>query len=144
MIVILLCCLSFASHMLQYRYWLRMSHEHYKYVTVKGIQTVKQTQNNFSVPLNFSWWFGYRSSQAEQFRNAYISCASALLWFFFKWIYQLLYLFVFTERCVFLDSKMCIFFFHGAKAAGGPRPPCYRGFAITLRHTTDGRTPLEE
>jgi len=26
----------------------------------------------------------------------------------------------------------------------GPRPPHYRGFMITLRHTTLGRTPLDE
>jgi len=25
----------------------------------------------------------------------------------------------------------------------GPRPPHYRGFTITLRHTTLGRTPLD-
>jgi hypothetical protein len=27
--------------------------------------------------------------------------------------------------------------------SGGPEPPYYRGFTITLRHTTLGRTPLE-
>jgi len=26
----------------------------------------------------------------------------------------------------------------------GPRPPHYRGFTITLRHTTLGRTPLDK
>ena len=25
-----------------------------------------------------------------------------------------------------------------------PRPPLYQGFTITLRHTTLGRTPLDE
>jgi hypothetical protein len=28
--------------------------------------------------------------------------------------------------------------------SSGPRPPHYRGFIITLRHTTVGRTPLDE
>jgi hypothetical protein len=30
----------------------------------------------------------------------------------------------------------------GATAHSGPRPPHCRGFTITLRHTTLGRTPL--
>jgi hypothetical protein len=33
---------------------------------------------------------------------------------------------------------------HGATAPSGPGPPHYGGFTITLRHTTLGRTPLEE
>ena len=38
------------------------------------------------------------------------------------------------------------FFYHGATAPpqSGPRPPHYRGFTITIRHTTVGRTPLDE
>ena len=35
------------------------------------------------------------------------------------------------------------FFFHETTAASGPRS-LYRGFTITLRHTTVGRTPLDE
>jgi len=35
-------------------------------------------------------------------------------------------------------------FFHGATAPGGPGTSHYRGFTITLRHTTLGRTPLDE
>jgi hypothetical protein len=34
--------------------------------------------------------------------------------------------------------------FHGARAPGGPGSTHYRGFTITLRHTTLGRTPLGE
>jgi hypothetical protein len=37
-----------------------------------------------------------------------------------------------------------IIYFHGATAPSGPGPPHYRGFMITLRHTTLGRTPLDE
>ena len=36
------------------------------------------------------------------------------------------------------------FFFHGSTAPSGSRPAHYQGFTITLRHTTVGRTPLEE
>jgi hypothetical protein len=36
------------------------------------------------------------------------------------------------------------FFSHGATASIGPGPPHYRGLTITLRHTTLGRTPLNE
>jgi hypothetical protein len=37
-----------------------------------------------------------------------------------------------------------LFFPHGATAPSGPGPSHYRGFTITLRHTTVGRTPLDE
>jgi hypothetical protein len=37
-----------------------------------------------------------------------------------------------------------LFSFYGATAPSGPGPPCCRGFTITLRHTTLGRTPLDE
>jgi hypothetical protein len=33
---------------------------------------------------------------------------------------------------------------HGATAPSGPGRPHFRGFTITLRHTTLGRTPLDE
>jgi hypothetical protein len=36
------------------------------------------------------------------------------------------------------------FFLLWLTAPWGPRPPHYRGFTITLRHTTLGRTPLDE
>jgi len=35
-------------------------------------------------------------------------------------------------------------FFHGFSDPNGPRPPQCRCFTITLRHTTPGRTPLDE
>jgi len=35
-------------------------------------------------------------------------------------------------------------FYHGAKGTVGPRPSHYRGFMITLRHTTLCRTSLEK
>ena len=34
--------------------------------------------------------------------------------------------------------------FRGSTAPSGPGPPHCRGFAITLKHTTHGRTPLDE
>jgi hypothetical protein len=37
-----------------------------------------------------------------------------------------------------------IYIFLGATAPGGPGPPHCQGFTITLRHTTLGRTPLDE
>jgi hypothetical protein len=37
-----------------------------------------------------------------------------------------------------------MFYFHGATVPSGPGPPHYRGVTITLRHTTVGRTPLDE
>jgi hypothetical protein len=35
-------------------------------------------------------------------------------------------------------------FFYASTSPGGPWPPHYRGFTITLRHTALGRTPLDE
>jgi hypothetical protein len=35
-------------------------------------------------------------------------------------------------------------FYHDATAPSGPGPPRCRGFTITLRHNTLGRTPLDE
>jgi hypothetical protein len=46
-----------------------------------------------------------------------------------------------VELQSFLTS---IFFSHGATAPSGPGWLQYRGFAITLRHTTVSRTPLDE
>jgi len=40
--------------------------------------------------------------------------------------------------------RILVFFFHGAAAPSGPGPPHYRCLVITLRHTTHGRTPLDE
>jgi len=37
-----------------------------------------------------------------------------------------------------------MFFYHGVTAPSGPRTPDVRGFTFTRRHTTLGRTPLDE
>jgi hypothetical protein len=36
------------------------------------------------------------------------------------------------------------FFSNGSTATWGPRPPIFRGYTITLRQITLGRTPLDE
>jgi hypothetical protein len=44
-----------------------------------------------------------------------------------------------------LQSLLNLFFFsNGATVPNGPGPPHYRRFTIILRHTTLGRTPLDE
>jgi hypothetical protein len=45
------------------------------------------------------------------------------------------------KRCIILSFAN---FLHGATAPSGRGPPHYRGFTITLRHNTLGRTPLEK
>jgi hypothetical protein len=45
---------------------------------------------------------------------------------------------------VVLNFTGLIFFPNGATDPSGSGPPQYRGFTITLRHTTLGRTPLDE
>jgi len=41
-------------------------------------------------------------------------------------------------------QNMCNRLFYGATVSSGPGPSHYRGFTITLRHTTLGRTPPYE
>jgi hypothetical protein len=42
------------------------------------------------------------------------------------------------------ETKKCVHFYNGTTAPSGPGRPHYRGFTITLRHSTVGRTPLDE
>jgi hypothetical protein len=48
--------------------------------------------------------------------------------------------------CATISHSEPLFTFlpHGTTAPSVPGPPCYRGFTITLRHTTLGNTPLFE
>jgi hypothetical protein len=46
--------------------------------------------------------------------------------------------------CVCVCVRVCVCGGGGEKAPFGPRPQHYRGFTITLRHTTLGKTPLDE
>jgi hypothetical protein len=55
----------------------------------------------------------------------------------------------YTETCRRYIIQTCNkynvhIFYHGATAPIGPRPPLYRIFMISLRHTTLGRTSLDE
>jgi hypothetical protein len=43
-----------------------------------------------------------------------------------------------------MDYTPRYFVSNGSTAPGGPGPPHYRSFTITFRHTTLGRTPLDE
>jgi hypothetical protein len=40
--------------------------------------------------------------------------------------------------------NVCTSHLHGLRTPSGPEPPNYRGFMITLRRTTLGRTPVDE
>ena len=42
------------------------------------------------------------------------------------------------------ENYIIFFIFHSGTAASGPGSPLYLCFTITLRHTTIGRTPLDE
>jgi len=53
-------------------------------------------------------------------------------------------IFVYESTEVDKLITLVLFFYHDATALSGPRPPHYRGFMITLRNTTIGRTPLDE
>jgi len=53
-------------------------------------------------------------------------------------------LFIFYKKYLTKEALRGFFFYQGATAPSGPRPPHCRGFVFTLRHTTLGRTPLEE
>jgi hypothetical protein len=46
---------------------------------------------------------------------------------------------------MFVRNAACLIsFYHGATAPSGPGPPHYRSFAIARKHTTIGRTPLDD
>ena len=49
-----------------------------------------------------------------------------------------------AKRSIYYLVSIHAFLFHGATARIRPGPPRYRGFIITLRHTTPGRTLLDE
>jgi len=49
-----------------------------------------------------------------------------------------------TQRYFKNQSSFINIFSHGARAPNGSEPPHYRGFTITFRHTTLGRTPLDK
>jgi hypothetical protein len=48
------------------------------------------------------------------------------------------------KNTIFIHYTIHFLLFHGTTAPGGPGPPHNRGFMIILRHTTLGRTPLED
>jgi hypothetical protein len=71
----------------------------------------------------------------------------------FMWQYECIIIYIAKTICIprhavaFSQSfltKDIHFFFHGARAPGGPGPPPCGGCMIILRHTTLGRTPLDE
>jgi hypothetical protein len=66
----------------------------------------------------------------------------------FMFMYSINRVFLYWRWRCFLWRKNWILytdiFSHGATAPSGSRPPHYRGFTIILRHTTLGRTPLDE
>jgi hypothetical protein len=47
-------------------------------------------------------------------------------------------------RCFYHKAETVSFFAWCNSPLVGQRPPHYRGFAVTLRHTTLGRTPLDD
>jgi hypothetical protein len=58
--------------------------------------------------------------------------------------YMLFYVLNSVHFYVRVNRLFFLFFYHDAKTPSGPRPPHYRGFMFTLRHTTLGRTPVDE
>jgi hypothetical protein len=58
-------------------------------------------------------------------------------------LYSFFYVVHSVHYYVKVHSLFFLFFYHDTTAPNGPRPH-YRGFMITLRHTTLGRTPLDE
>jgi hypothetical protein len=61
-------------------------------------------------------------------------------------LYILIYENINGSQIICDDTFVCNvkFFFHGVSTPSGPGPPHYRGFTITLRHTTLGWTSLDE
>jgi hypothetical protein len=51
---------------------------------------------------------------------------------------------VFVLMHIYVFMCVCMYFFHGVTAPSGAGPPHYRGFTNIPRHTTLGRTPVDE
>ena len=52
---------------------------------------------------------------------------------------------IWLRKCLHLRTyQTTSFFYHSTTTPSGPGPSPYRGFTITLRHTTVGRTPLDQ
>ena len=49
-----------------------------------------------------------------------------------------------SDPTAVIDTSDQLLLFPMAHQPSGPGSPHYRGFTITLRHTTVGRTPLDE
>ena len=81
----------------------------------------------------FSWWWLHSCPKRVENRNKYIRKTVHQAGLFRKISYLNL-----------LQIINWIFFFDVWTAPGGPRPPHYRCFTITLRHTTLVTTPLDE
>jgi hypothetical protein len=55
-----------------------------------------------------------------------------------------IYTYIYTHVCVYIYVYKTQIFPRGARIPGGPELSHYRGFTITLRHTTIVKTPLDE
>jgi len=49
-----------------------------------------------------------------------------------------------SASCLIRINRGLLYFFPGATASSGPWTAHYRGFPITIRHTTNGRIPLDK
>jgi hypothetical protein len=57
---------------------------------------------------------------------------------------ELFWLLTSVPSYIYLFCHLSSYFFYGVTALSGPKPPRYRGFTITHRHSTLSRTPLDE
>jgi hypothetical protein len=76
----------------------------------------------------------YRQNSTQLMMSVFIETRKTKLYYFF-YVAHSVHFYVKVHR---------LFLYHDATAPSGPRPSHYRGFMITLRHTTLRRTPLDE
>jgi len=59
-------------------------------------------------------------------------------------IYISIYIHIYIYTHTSTHTHTHIYIYNGAQAPSGPRPSYCRGLTVTFRHTTAGRTPLDE
>ena len=92
------------------------------------------------------YWEALQRCVAGQFMDVFWVTKSNIA-YYQKCVYHLLvFLCLFIKVTFLYGSEVCnfLFSFPGVTAPSGLGSPHYRGFKITLRRTTFGRTPLDE
>ena len=102
-------------------------------------------RRNLLTPILLTWRIWWAPNNASRWQMGFNSAFKGLI-SASSWLVHLnlnyAYIFFYITRLIYI--YIYIFFTMVQQPPSGPRPPHCRGFTITLRHTTLGRTPQDE